>query len=350
MTAAPELAERFARVPEFAASPLYRAMGNAVSGSTKMLAMASRCRGGQYPTFLFFGAIHYLLLKGAEHPLKSYYGSIVGEKSGPPDDRLSEILESFCEEFETELVSLVETRLVQTNAVRRSLVLRVGVAALAFRTEQPLHVIEIGASAGINLRFDRYGYQVGDQVFGDRTSPVQIMAECNGRIPDLDRLPPIGSVTGIDLNPLDAANEEDQRWLKALVWPDNRDEARLLESALPVVADDPPSIVMGDAIEVCPMVAAGLPQGEPRLVFEIATKMHVRQEQRPAFDDAIASFGEAGPLYTLSLAQHQSAQRPKPARAGSAVALTMPDGGIENLAVVGDRITWIESVPRRMSE
>ena len=53
---------------EFASSPLYRALSRTVAAEDGLLDLASRGRHGQYPTFLFFGAVHYLLLSGVEDP------------------------------------------------------------------------------------------------------------------------------------------------------------------------------------------------------------------------------------------------------------------------------------------
>jgi hypothetical protein len=63
------------------------------------------------------------------------------------------------------------------------------------------------------------------------------------------------------------------------------------------LAADPPAIIAGDAIEVCPRLGRDLPPGEPRLVFHAATRMHVPLSRRAAFDEAIDSIGKAGPLY-----------------------------------------------------
>src|SRR5712691_5216462 len=154
------LARRFSFAPEFASSPLYSALGRTVAGDEFLLRLASRCRAGQCPTFLFFGSVHYLLLEGADHELARFYRSIVGAEALPPEDA-GPALVSFCAAFECELTELLETRLVQTNNVNRSLALRLGLAAVGRRVASPVHLIEIGASAGVHLRFDRYGYALG---------------------------------------------------------------------------------------------------------------------------------------------------------------------------------------------
>ena len=301
-----------------------------MASSVDLLRLASRGRRGQYPTFLFFAAVHALLLAGADHQLARFYPSLVGDDALAPE-QAGPALVAFCAALEPELSSLIETRLVQTNVVKRALALRLGLAVIGQGLDVPVHLIEIGASAGVLLRFDRYGYCLGDRRFGDSRSPVQIAAEWRGdsAIPDLDRLPPLASVSGVDLNPLDARDADDCRWLEALVWPENRHEADLLRRALALVAADPPAMRAGDAIDVCPILAAELPPGEPRVVFHAITRLHVPVLRRDAFDAAIASLGENAPLYWLSM------------EGQGELDLRQPSGTLSHLATVEGHFEWI---------
>jgi hypothetical protein len=239
---------------------------------------------------------------------------------------------AFCLDREEELRHLLETRLVQTNAVPRSLVLRVGMTRVAAETAAPVHLIEVGASAGVHLRFDRYGYVVGGVRYGDHGSRVQIEAEVRGEraLPDLDAIPPIASAVGVDLAPVDVTGPEQRRWLEALVWPDNAREAELLAAALDVVAADPPRIVAGDAVDACPLLAKELPPGEPRVVFTIATRMHVPRAQLAAFDAAVLGLGANAPLYWVH------------AERSSEVVVRLPTGSEVAVAAFGPRILWLE--------
>lgn len=337
------LAQRFAFAGEFNSSPLYRALGKVVASDETLLRLAARARTGQYPTFLFFAAIHYLLLAGADHELARFYPSIVDADALPPDGAGPAFV-SFCATFTSALTTLLETRLVQTNTVKRSLALRLGLVAIGRRIAAPVHLIEIGASAGIHLRCDRYGYHLGDRHFGDPRSPVQIGAEWRGgrAVPDLDALPPLASVTGVDLNPLDARDADDHRWLEALVWPENRHEADLLHRALAVVAADPPPIRAGDAIMVCPALAADLPPGEPRVVFLAATRLHVPADRRDAFDAAISSLGRDAPLYVVSLEGPRNRGPAGLLTHKGPLDLLSPDGSLTQLAIVEGHLESVE--------
>src|SRR4029077_11912696 len=103
-----------------------------------------------------------------------YYPSIVGADALPHDEAGPALI-AFCVAFEPAIRELIETHLVQTNVVKRALALRLGLAVIGRAVTAPVHLIEIGASAGVLLRFDRYGYRLGERRFGDQRSPVHIV-------------------------------------------------------------------------------------------------------------------------------------------------------------------------------
>jgi hypothetical protein len=306
-------------------------LARTVAVTPSVLRLAARARPGQRPTFLLFGAVHALLLAGADHGLAVFYPSIVGADARPPDEAGPALID-FCAAHAAELAAIIETRLVQTNVVKRALALRLGLAAVGRTATRPVHLIEIGASAGALLRVDRYRYTLGGRQFGDPGSPVEVDAAWHGdrAVPDLGAVPPLASVTGVDLNPLDAANADDRRWLEALIWPENRYEADLVRHALGIVAADPPRIIAGDAVEVCPALAAELPADEPRVVFHSMTRMHVPADRLAAFDAAICALGQTAPLFWLSL------------EGQGELDLRKPDGTLIHLARIGGRVEWVE--------
>ncbi len=299
-----EIRAAFTEPEEFWSSPLYRRLCAVVAADPFLLGLAASARPGQVPTFAFFGSVHALLLSGTSHPLGDYYTSLHGASARPPDDDAGVALTAFAHEHEAALRKLLETRLVQTNHAQRAVGLRVGLAAIAPHVRgRPAHLLEVGCSAGLVLRHDRYGYRLGDRRAGDPESPVQLVAEWRSSLPapDLDAIPRLASTTGIDLLPLDPADADDRLWLNALVWPEDRDKADLLHRALAVALDGPLPTIAGDAIDRCPEWAETLPEGEPRIVFHCATRMHVPHERRAAFDAAIDTTGHNGPLYVIAI-------------------------------------------------
>ena len=293
----------FAEPDEFWSSPLYRHLSAVVAADPYLLEVAAHAREGQVPTFAFFGAVHALLLEGADHRLADYYPSLRGDRVLSPTGAGPELL-SFAREHERAILDIVSTRLVQTNQVRRAVGLRLALAAIAPSIgDRPAHLLEVGSSAGLLLRHACYGYRLGRERFGDPSSPVQLVTEWRSRQPppDLDAIPTLASSTGIDLNPLDPSNDADRRWLEALVWPEDRDKASLLHEALALAATVPIDVLAGDAVELCPVWSAQVPAGEARIVFHCATRMHVPVHHRTAFDRAIDEISCDGPLYRIAI-------------------------------------------------
>jgi hypothetical protein len=118
--------------------------------------------------------------------------------------------------------------------------------------------------------------------------------------PDLDAIPAVTQRVGLDLNPVDLGDAVERRWLRALVWPEDRRKAALLEAAAGVAAEAPPRVLTGDAILDTPRVAGELGDGS-LVVLHSATRAHVPAERRPAFDAAIEGLGASRRLYRLSL-------------------------------------------------
>lgn len=339
-----KVAEAFRTARGFRSSPLYQRLLRVVAEDAALVALAAHTRHGQQPTFALFGAVHHLLLTGAHDPLANYYPSIVGGRARPVDAGAGAAFARFCAAHATAVASILRTRLVQTNHVQRALVLRLGLALVRRATAAPVCVVEVGCSAGLNLRADRYAFTVGDATAGDPASPVHIRTDVPraGLLPELDPVPRIADVVGIDLDPPDLTDDHDRAWLRALVWPENTHQAAQLEAALGVVAADPPRVLRGDVVEVGRGVAAVLPRGLPRLVVHTAVRMHVAVERRPAFDAAVAAFGAGGPLLHLAMEDDQcTAPSGRPG-----VGLTATDAaGSRTVAVADGHLAWLEPLP-----
>jgi hypothetical protein len=132
----------------------------------------------------------------------------------------------------------------QTNEVGRSAVLMSGLLTIAELWPQPVELLELGASAGLNLMLDRYGYELGGVRAGDPGSPVQLRPEWKGAPPPPARVE-VARRRGVDLNPLDPRRDGDR--LLAYVWPDQSRRLAQLEAALAIAAADPPEVEAGDA-------------------------------------------------------------------------------------------------------
>ncbi|HVX45134.1 MAG TPA: DUF2332 domain-containing protein, partial [Mycobacteriales bacterium] len=298
-----ELARRFSYGPqEFTSSPLYRQLCATAAGEPSILAWLTERRPGVQPTNLLMAAIHHSLLQDPGHELAQWFGSVTTGPLRPAETAAAPFLD-FCRSREGELRATIRRRLVQTNVPKRTVALRLGLAAVAERIGEPITLVEIGASAGVLLRYDEYGYRIGDRRWGRADSPVQIDTEWRaaGPVPDLDRLPEVTRPIGIDLHPVDVSDPAERAWLRALVWPENSHQARLLTGALDVVAAHPVPIHAGDGATCLPEILDGVPAGSPVVVFHAATLAHVPAPDRPAFTAAIEAVGATHELFHLSL-------------------------------------------------
>lgn len=159
--------------------------------------------------------------------------------------------------------------------------------------EGPIALLEIGASAGLCLYPDRYSYRYrGErQVSLDPVDgPSRVVLECELRGPAPLRMPEVVWRAGIDLDPLDARDAADRRFLSTLVWPGEEGRAERIEAALDVVAADPPRIVAGDASdpEVLRALAAEAPAGATLVVTTPGVLVHM---PRIARDRLIETLG-----------------------------------------------------------
>ena len=171
-----------------------------------------------------------------------------------------------------ELRGLMLRRTTQTNEPARCAVLLPLLAALP----QPLALIEVGASAGLCLLPDRYGYDWGEKRIapGDPAAPV-FRCAVTGPAPLPSALPHVVWRAGLDLNPLDVASDPDVAWLEALIWPEQEERRRNLRAAVAVARRDPPRVVRGDLLHDLLPLMAEAPADATLVVFHTAVLAYV---------------------------------------------------------------------------
>lgn len=179
----------------------------------------------------------------------------------------------------------------QTNEVGRSAVLMSGLLAVAARFGRPVGLLELGASAGLNLVLDRYGYYLGGVRAGDPASPLQLRPDWKGPPPPAAAVRVAGR-RGVDLRPLDARRDGDR--LLAYVWPDHRRRLAQLQAALALAAEDPPEVEPGDAAEWLEARLAEPPQAAAtRVVLHSIAFQYFAEETRARIEAALEAAGAA---------------------------------------------------------
>jgi hypothetical protein len=126
----------------------------------------------------------------------------------------------------------------QTNEVGRSAALMGGFLEVSHRTRKPLRILELGASAGLNLRWDRYFYQSADGAWGDESSPVRFTHSFEVA-PPLNRAVDVVERSGCDLSPIDPTSVEGALTLRSFIWADQLARLSQLDGAIEVAAQMP---------------------------------------------------------------------------------------------------------------
>jgi hypothetical protein len=152
--------------------------------------------------------------------------------------------------------------------------------------------VEIGSSAGLLLRFDRYAYEyrgVERRIVGPADATVRLTTRLEGT-----RTPPVRPThpacafrVGLDLHPLDARSPSDREWLLALVWPEHAERRQRLAAALDLAAADPPPVRRGDATtDLAPLLAEAPPEAA-LVVAHTSVLCQVPPAGREAIDTAL---------------------------------------------------------------
>lgn len=136
----------------------------------------------------------------------------------------------------------------QTNEPARSSALVTGLLHVIRRFDQPLEVLEIGSSAGLNLMIDRYGFDLGGTVFGPENASLKLRPDWRGRAPQQYDVR-FASVRGCDVNPLDLRDPAVARRLRSYIWADNPERQTRMDVAIAMLKADAVQLDAGDAAD-----------------------------------------------------------------------------------------------------
>lgn len=249
--------------------PLYRRL---CAGAADDAEVAARLLVSPEPTQripnLLLSAVHDLVLSGGAPTLGSWFSTAVGGAGAArpvgegPDDPWPHFREVALHSPVVE--QDLATRAIQTNEVGRCAALMPVFTGLAAETGRALGLVEVGASAGLNLAFDRYGYDYRIDPGRGASAPAPPFAEVSADAPIVLRCllrgsgrpdlrgapPPVASRAGLDLRPVDLDDPDQARWLLACQWPDQPERARRTARAIALAVADPdrPTVHRGHAV------------------------------------------------------------------------------------------------------
>ena len=234
------------------------------------------------------GGAHALALSGRAPELAAYYPSAGGTLDPAPGSprAWAALRQTFAEHGE-EIRSWLGHP-PQTNEVGRAAALLGGLRHIATECELPIRLIEVGASAGLNLRADRF-YVPGEAgSYGDPDSPVVLPGGWQGEPPPTSRVDVVERVGG-DLAPVDPTTADGRLRLTAYVWPDQADRLSRLRGALTLAAEVPadlraePASATVDHMQVVP--------GTWTVLWHSIFRQYLDERQRVELADGVSALG-----------------------------------------------------------
>jgi hypothetical protein len=297
-------------------SALYEEFSYGVAGDRDLLALIDRLPPPKRQPNLLYAAVRHV--------------------SGTPAD-FAALKQAVLDNSDAVLATMLARR-TQTNECGRC----TGLYPLLSALPQPLALIEVGASAGLCLYPDRYGYSFA----APNDSPVQLTCDISGPGPATFGPIRVAWRAGIDLNPLDVTDPADVSWLRTLVWPGQTERLARLDAAIGIARTDPPRLVRGDLNEQLPALAASAPSGATLVIFHTAVLHYVPEPGRSAFIDLVKGLdavwiSQEGPEVLPGV---QRRLPPMPPSRTQSYILSQDERPRAVTALHGGQLTWLPPV------
>ncbi|ARG76181.1 hypothetical protein B1T51_18815 [Mycobacterium kansasii] len=235
------------------------------------------------------GGLHRLVLDGRAPTLRRWYPSTGG--SWDAAAAWPDIIRVAADHADALRAALDQPP--QTNEVGRSAALIGGLLQVNHEFGLPIRLFEIGASAGLNLRADRYRYRYDGGHWGPAEAPVTIDDAWHGR------LPPAGGVRiverhGYDIAPIDVTGADGELTVLSYVWPDQHARMKRLRGAIAVARTVPAQLHRQTAAEA--VAGLTLADGTLTVLWHSITWQYLSADERAAIRAAVEHLGaQAGP-------------------------------------------------------
>lgn len=199
-------------------------------------------------------------------------------------------------EHEQAVKETILARATQTNEVGRLASLTPVMATL----DDPLALVEVGASAGLCLFPDRYDYEwSGAGVLAGSGGPT-LRATASGPVPIPTRHPQVAWRGGVDLNPLAVTDDDAMAWLATLVWPEQDERRERLREAVAVARREPLYVVRGDLLEHLPALLEEAGRHGTPVVFHSAVLAYLEDADRERFHEEMTGLVADGACHWIS--------------------------------------------------
>ncbi len=199
------------------------------------------------------------------------------------------------------VVDFVHRGPIQTNEVQRCFALLPLFLTVARTTGRPLDLLELGASGGLNLFWDRYRYRYREGTWGDHDAGLALTGEEAAPVPGALLTDEIRVVRrrGIDLEPVDAATDAGFRLLASFFGADARRVDRLTR-AVSAMGDERPELLRGDYLDLLPGLLADRSGASIVVLFQTISTVYTPLERRLELRAIVDAAGGEGPLAWIS--------------------------------------------------
>jgi hypothetical protein len=230
-------------------------------------------------------AVHRLVLTGEAPELAERY-----RDPGRNGELTWEAFRDVLEDHEEALHKLIELP-VQTNEVGRCAALLPGFLGVAASTGLPLRLLEVGASAGLNLGWDAYRFEAGEFSWGPADSPLRIDFELSGgEMPSAEAS--VAERAGCDPEPVDPTSEEGRLTLLACCWPDQAVRVERLRAALEIAAARPAPVERSGALEWATSRLAEPAPGRATVLYHSIVMQYLTEDEQASFPTVVSAAGE----------------------------------------------------------
>jgi hypothetical protein len=242
---------------------------------------------GSALTLRLLGAVHRLVLQDRAPQLAALYPSAGG--SGQVAGAWP-AFRDVLEEHRDELVELVGWS-CQTNEVGRAAGLLGGFLTVARETGLPLRLLELGASAGLQLRWDHFRYEWDERAsthrWGPPDSPVRLSGHWDVPSELLAASVEVAERSGCDRDPVDVDSEEGRLRLRQSVWADQPVRLERLNGAIELARRVPARL---DGAGAGAWLAARLAEpvdGVATVVYHSVVWQYLSEDEREAVRTAL---------------------------------------------------------------
>jgi hypothetical protein len=242
------------------------------------------------------GALHYLALSG-EPTLSKHYPSVGGDGDATSAWAAARAMLA----RDPDPIERLFRREVQTNEPARSMPILGALLSVAATFDLPLRIFEIGASAGLNLRFDRYRYEGNDWHWGDIDSALVLRNRTErGRPKHLLANLEIVERRGCDLSPIDVTVEGAGLNLQSFVWPDQAERLERLRAAIEV-ANHLPVTIDAESLYTWLPREAKCRAGYVTVIVHTLVEEHLSASEKAELDEMVlANAEQASPTAPLA--------------------------------------------------